>query len=207
VRAALAIVGIVVAALATLGIRVVVEGKRALAAGDAALSAKRTTDAIAAWERAARWYLPGAPHVDDAYDRLTELARTDEPHALAAWRAVRRAAIATRSLWTPHAGDLAAANAEIARRAAADPEGARAAGADLAQRQAWQAQQLAEGPRPGTGAIVLAVLGIVGWLAGIGVILRRGLDARGRLVRHPALIGAALVAAGLVAWAAGLYNA
>nr|MDQ3301346.1 hypothetical protein [Myxococcota bacterium] len=102
-----AIAGIVIATLCALGIRVVVEGKQALAAGDAALSAKRTTEAIAAWETAARWYLPAAPHVDDAYARLISIARSNDAHALAAWRAVRRAALASRSLWTPHAADLA----------------------------------------------------------------------------------------------------
>ncbi|MDQ3368636.1 MAG: hypothetical protein M3680_24675, partial [Myxococcota bacterium] len=111
VTRALVIAGIVLAALGALGIRVVLEGRRALAAGDAALSARRTADAIAAWETSARWYLPLAPHVDDAYARLTGLARSDAKHALLAWRAVRRAALATRSLWTPHAGELAEADA------------------------------------------------------------------------------------------------
>ncbi len=201
-----AIAGIVIATLCALGIRVALEGKQALAAGDAALSAKRTTEAIAAWETAARWYLPGAPHVDDAYTRLVSVARADEAHALAAWRAVRRAALATRSLWTPHADDLAVANAEIARRSAADPEGAVAGGPDVATREAWHAARLAADLRPGGFATALAILGILCLLAGIGVVVRRGVTDHGRLVRRPALVGAILTVVGLVGWAAGLYN-
>nr|MDQ3370969.1 hypothetical protein [Myxococcota bacterium] len=74
-------------------------------------------------------------------------------------------------------------------------------------REAWHAARLREDRRPSTPAAALAVLGIVCWLAGIAVIVRRGIDAPGNVVRRPALIGAALIAGGLVAWAAGLYNA
>ncbi|HLL24925.1 MAG TPA: hypothetical protein VK427_22480, partial [Kofleriaceae bacterium] len=81
-KRALVVVGIVIAALAALAVRVVVEGRDALADGDAALAAKRPLDAIAGWERAARWYLPLGPHVDDAYARLVELAQNDAKHAL-----------------------------------------------------------------------------------------------------------------------------
>ncbi|HWU88627.1 MAG TPA: hypothetical protein VN253_15260, partial [Kofleriaceae bacterium] len=61
---------IVLAAVGALALRVVLEGRAALADGDAAYAAKRPTEAIAAWETAARWYLPGAPHVGEAYARL-----------------------------------------------------------------------------------------------------------------------------------------
>ncbi|MBA3391118.1 MAG: hypothetical protein H0T89_00655, partial [Deltaproteobacteria bacterium] len=110
-------------------------------------------------------------------------------------------------LWTPHAADLAAANAEIARRSAVDPEGAVAAGPDVAAREAWHAARLAADPRPSVPATALAILGILCFLAGIGVVVRRAVSDRGRLVRRPALVGAILTVVGLVGWAAGLYNA
>ena len=206
-KRALVIVGLVVAALAALAVRVVIEGRAAVAEGDAAMSAKRPLDAIAGWEAAARWYLPMAPHVDDAYARLVELAKTDPKHALVAWRAVRRAATATRGLWTPHADDLAAANAAIARLSAEHPEGAPAAGQNVTDRTAFFAARLAEDRRPSTGMAALAILGILSWLAGIGVIVRRGVDAAGSLVRRPATLGAGLTVIGIVGWAVGLYNA
>jgi hypothetical protein len=207
VRRALVVIGIVVAGLGVLALRVVLEGRAALADGDAAHAAKRTHDAIAAWESAARWYLPAAPHVDDAYARLTTLAKSDPQHALAAWRAVRRAALATRSLWTPHADDLATANAEIVRLSAAHPEAAPAAGQNATERTAYYAARYGADGRPSAGAVALAILGILSWLAGIAVVVRRGFMAGGALARRPALVGAGLTAAGLAAWALGLYNA
>lgn len=188
-----------------LALRVVVEGRDALADGDEAAAAKRPADAIAAWQTAARWYLPGAPHVGAAYERLGELARAQPEHALAAWRAVRGAARATRSLWTPHADELAAADAAIAQLSAADPSGAPAAGKDPAARLAWHRGRLAHDLRLGAGAAALAAFGIAAWLAGIGWLVRRGLDGKGRLVRRPALIGAAVAIAGIAAWAIGVY--
>lgn len=196
---ALAIVGIVVAALAAISIRVVVEGRRALAEGDAALADKRTVDAIAAWESAARWYLPLAPHVDEAYDRLVDIARSERAVDLLAWRAVRSAALATRSLWTPHADDLEEANAQIARITSKDPEGSLAAGKDPTERETWQRTRLDRDPRPSTGAVALAIAGIVAWLGGLAWLVFGG----GRRIR----LGAGIALAGAVAWIAGLYNA
>lgn len=220
-KKALLVGAIVVATLGALAIRVVVEGRGALAEGDEAAAAGRTDDAIAAWETAARWYLPLAPHVDEAYARLIELAtraaggtasasperRATVTQQLSAWRAVRSAALATRHLWTPHADRLETANAQIADLASRDPYGAAAAGPDAATRQRFHTERLARDPRPGTGAVVLAIAGLVAWIAGIGIAIRRGFDDAGRLRRRPALMGAALTLAGLAGWAVGLYNA
>jgi hypothetical protein len=215
VKKALLVIGIVVATLGALAIRVVVEGRSALAEGDEAANAGRTDDAIAAWESAARWYLPLAPHVDEAYARLTATA-TAEPtnpspslraHRMAAWRAVRSAALATRHLWTPHTDDLAAANTAIAEMASRDPHGAAAGGPDATTRRVFQADRLTRDPRPGTGAVILAIVGLAAWLAGIGIVIRRGIDDAGRPSRRPALVGAALTLAGLAGWVVGLYNA
>ncbi|MGN6108287.1 MAG: hypothetical protein ACTHU0_24485 [Kofleriaceae bacterium] len=209
-KRALIILGFAIAALGALGLRVVLEGRAALAKGDAALAAKHPAEAIAAWQTAARWYLPGAPHVDEAYGRLVELAeasKADRPQALAAWRAVRTAALATRSLWTPHADQLAAANAAIAQLSADDPEGSLISGDTNAARRTWHAARLARDPRPAAAAIALAIAGIAGWLIGLGWLVRRGIDDAGRLVRRRAWIGLAIAVAGFVGWAAGLYIA
>jgi hypothetical protein len=206
-KRALVIAAIVLAGLGALAVRAVASGRAALAEGDAALAGRRPADAIAAWETAARWYLPGAPHVDEAYTRLVRLAGEDRRHALAAWRAVRGAARATRSLWTPHADDLAAAAAAIARLSADDPEASLAGGPDHATRVAWHAGELARDPRPRPAAVALACLGIAAWLAGVAWLVRRGTDASGRLARRPARAAAALTLAGLAAWLLGLYAA
>ncbi len=194
-KRALVIVAIVLAGLGALAIRVVVEGRTALAAGDEALARGEVVDAIAGWEAAARWYLPLAPHVDDAYGRLIHLAQVDHPHSLAAWRSVRSAALATRGLWTPHADELLAANAAIAELASRDPEGALAAGPDAAARKAWHIERLARDPGPSRGGVFLSVLGIGGFLAGIGLLLRR---------QGPGILGGLVTALGTVGWILGL---
>ena len=206
-KRALVVIAIVLAAVGTIGVRVVIEGRHALADGDAALAAKKPLEAIQAWESAARWYFPLAPHVDEAYARLVEIANADAKHRIVAWRAVRRAANATRSLWQPHADDLAAANAALAKLSAEHPEGAPAAGQNVAERTSYYTTRFAEDRRPSRGAEALAVLGILSWLAGIGVLVRRGLDAAGNLVRRPALVGIGLSLVGVLGWALGLYNA
>jgi len=205
-KKALLVLALLGAGLGALAIRVVVEGRGALAEGDDAAEDGRLADAIASWERAARWYLPLAPHVDGAYARLRSLAETDHRHALAAWRAIRSASLATRGQWTPHEDDLTTANAQIAELASRDPAGAEAGGPDAATRRAFHAEQLARDLRPGALAVALALLGLAGWLVGIAVVLRRGFDGSGALQRRPAFVGAMLTVAGVVLWVAGLYS-
>ena len=70
-RRKLIAVGVVVAiCLAVVVTRAVLEGRAALSAGDRAHAAGDQHEAITQWRRAARWYVPGAPHVGRAYDRL-----------------------------------------------------------------------------------------------------------------------------------------
>jgi hypothetical protein len=212
VKRTIVIVALVTAVLGALAIRVVGEGRAALAEGDEALAAGSKLAAIRAYEVAARWYLPLAPHVGDAYAKLRALAGSEEPGVkLAAWRAIRGAARATRTLWQPHGDDLAAADREIARLAAADPAGGhvgdKAAPEDAAAREAWHRDRLARDTRAGTLALVLAALGVAGWLGGGLALARRGIDASGRLVRRPALVSVVAIVLGLACWAAGLYNA
>jgi hypothetical protein len=211
VRSLVIAAALVLAGLGALAIRVVVEGRSALAAGDDWLARGKPGDAIRAFEASARWYLPLAPHVDEAYGRLRGLTTSKDPAvALAAWRGIRSAAWASRTLWTPHADDLAAADAAIATLAAKDPQGAPVdamAGDSPASRQAWQRARLSRDVRPSHGAALLAVLGIVLWIGGAVVLVRRGLDAAGAVVRRPALVGCLMLVVGLVCWAAGLYNA
>ncbi len=186
---------ITVAAFGAIAIRVVVSGTRALAAGDAAAARDDIAGAIGEWETAARWYLPLAPHVDEAYRRLTELAAADHRHALAAWRAIRSAALATRGLWTPHPEDLAAANAAIAELASRDPEGAVAGGPDAAARKLWHAERLSRTLGPSRAAVGVSVLGIAGFLLGVGLLLRR---------RGPGKVAVGVMIAGTVGWIVGL---
>jgi hypothetical protein len=199
-RRILLVLAIAVAGLAALSLRVVLAGRSALADGDEAAAAGRFDDAIASWEAAARWYLPLAPHVDDAYARLTELAAKSHAHALPAWRAVRSASLATRTLWTPHADDLATANAQIAELSSRDPAGAASGGPDAASRKPFHVERLAIDPRPSRASAALALLGIAAWLGGLTYLIRRGVDANQRFVRRPSAIGGGTALAGLALW-------
>jgi len=206
VSRAIVVLAFVAAVLGALAIRVVVEGRSALAEGDELVAQGQVLDGIRAYETAARWYLPLAPHVDTAYAKLRTIAEHPAPdpaggaQQLAAWRAIRAAARATRWLVTPHADDLTAADAAIASISAGVPQ---AATAD----PAWHREQLAREARPSIGACVVASLGILLWIGGVIGLVRRGIDSTGRFVRRPALVSGIASLAGMACWALGLYNA
>jgi hypothetical protein len=189
---------IVVAVLAALSIRVVVAGRGALADGDDWMLRGKPIEATGAYETAARWYLPLAPHVDEAYAKLRALAGNPDPAVqLAAWRAIRSAALATTHVSTPHAADLADADAAIARLEARQP-GAASPASTTAAREAWYKDRLERPTRPGRGPAILAAIGVLVWLGGAFALARA---SSGKLLR------AGIMLAGLVCWAAGLYNA
>lgn len=203
----LVIAAVVLAGLGALAIRVVVEGRTALADGEALLAQGKPAEAIKRLEASARWYLPLAPHVDAAFAQLRRVGGSEDPAlAVQAWRAIRGAARATRTLWTPHADDLAAADDAIAKLAARDLQAA-PTGPTTAAREMWHLARLARDRRPSSGPLALAALGIVVWLGGFWMLIRRGLDEAGRLARRPALMAGAMIVVGLVCWAVGLYNA
>ena len=205
-KTGIVIAALVCAAFGAAAIRVVVEGRRALAEGDDWMLRGKTAEAIRAYEASARWYLPLAPHVETAYERLHGLANA-EATALPAWRAIRSAARATRALWQPHAADLAAADEAIAKLSARDPAAGAGAGDTTGEREAWYRTHLAEDARPGIGAAALAALGILAWVGGAVVLARRGLDEAGRVVRQPAVAGGVAIVLGFACWVVGLYNA
>lgn len=182
-KRALLIGAIALAVVGVIGLRAVLSGRRALADGDDWMLRGKPAEAIRSYEAAARWYVPLAPHVDAAYAKLHALTGTAD--ALLAWRAIRSAARATRSLWQPHAADLAEADAQIAKlEAGATPE-------------AWFAGRLAEDPRPSIAMAALAGLGILLWLLGTAVVVFR---------RWSVPAGATIIV-GVAVWLVGLYNA
>jgi hypothetical protein len=182
--------------IAVVSLRAVISGREALGDGDDWMLRGKPAEAIRSYEAAARWYVPLAPHVDTAYAKLRAL--TEGPNALLAWRAIRSAARATRSLWQPHAADLAEAEAAIAYLEARDPEAGAGAGSSIEDREAWHHARLSEDVRAGRGAAVLAGLGIVILLIGAILLVRRP---------KPVLVPGVAIALGTVCWLLGLYNA
>lgn len=206
---------LVVAAVlgATLGVIVTRSfwgGITALSRGDDALTAGDSEEAIRHWRRAARWYVPAAPHVGQAYERLEELGQSAEAEgdlrtALAAYTGIRSSILATRSFYTPHADRLEPANRKIALIMAKLEEPRGEDGGD--ERRRWHHERLAIDEAPSTAWTLLAVFGFVLWLGGAFAFALRGVDGEDRLVPRIAAYAGAAVALGLVVWLWGLYHA
>lgn len=210
-RALIALV-IVLAVIGALATRVFVDGRAALAEGDAAVTASDLPTAIARWRRAARWYAPLAPHVEGAYQRLGALAteaeaRGDEVTALEAWRAIRSSILATRWVVISRPALLERANGRIAalmaraEGAAADP------GKTEPERAAWHLALLARDEAPSVPWTLLALAGLALWIGGGVHLAWRGFTADDRLDLRPAVRAGLCVLVGLVAWGLGLYLA
>jgi hypothetical protein len=192
--------------------RAVWQGRAALDEGDRALAAGDREGAVRWWRRAARWYVPLAPHVGRAYDRLEAIgreaeARGDLPIALAAWQGVRGSILATRSFYVPFEERLDPANRRIAALLARMEGGAPDAGQTATEREAWHYQLLDRDEAPDVGWSLLALFGFAAWLGGGALFAWRGISAEDRLVPRAATTAGLLIASGLVLWLLGLYQA
>lgn len=208
--------------------RAVWQGRSALAEGDVALSNGEHRTAIERWRRAARWYVPLAPHVGDAYDRLEDLGDTaagqgDIETALACFRGVRSSILATRSLYTPHGHRLDPANRRIAELmarqealvpdlmaapgAASPPAPSRDADEPAVGSKAWHYALLSRDDAPSVFWSIIALLGFAMWVSGGLLFALRGVSAKDRLVPRMAAYAGGLIASGLVVWMTGLYLA
>lgn len=202
--------------------RAIWEGRAALSKGDDAHAAGDPDNAIRWWRRAARWYVPIAPHVGKAYSRLQTLASEAEQRArtaknpaearahrriaLAAWRGIRGSILSTRSFYTPHADKLEPANQHISDLMALE-EGDSADKKTLASRAEWHYEQLARDESPSVFWSIIALLGFATWIGGGVYFALRGITADDKLVNRAAAHAGLLIAAGLFIWMLGLYNA
>ena len=204
------VVALVGAGLATT--RALWEGRSALADGEKARERNDAAGAITGYRQAARWYVPRAPHVRRAYDRLEAIARAAEAEgetstALAAWRGVRSSILATRSIHVPFEDRLELANRHIARLMAGVEGESVDPGASEAARQAWHYERLARIDAPSVGWVLVALVGLLSWIAGGVVFAARGVTAEDTLAFRPALAAGVLFTLGIVLWLAGLANA
>lgn len=201
-----------VAVVAACAGRVLVEGRTSLEAS----IEHRETDrraAVAHARRAASWYLPFAPHVDEAYRELRTLAieaerQGERDTAFLAWRAIRSASMSTRWIVEPHRRERQEADAAIARLASeavftsATPD-------ELSPRdlERLHAGALSRDEAPRAGWVLLLLLGLAGWMGGMGWLVRSGLTREGRIVARVAKRAAALATVGLGLFALGLWLA
>ncbi len=192
-------------------VRAMWEGKSALSQGDAAHLKGDSEEAVRWWRRAARWYVPLAPHVGRAYDRLRTLAQAaeikgDTELALSSWRGVRSSIRATRSFYTPYSEHVDEADQHIAALMASVETGA-SEGQILKEREAAHYQLLKLDQMPSVFWSLFALFGLACWIGAGFAFALRGVDAGDRLVPSAAAYSGAGIAFGLVVWLSGLHLA
>jgi hypothetical protein len=193
------LLGSAFAAIATA--RVVVEGESRLSNCDAALRKQDFAEATVEARAAALLYAPGAPHVEAAYARLLHVARTteangDKESALFAWRAMRGAAIDTKSLFTAHDRERDMADIAIARLTADAPRPMMSRDTTPEQAEKHMRDLLAREDAPRAGWVLALVVGFAAMIGGLVTAIARGLDAPRFLER--ARVPLAISAAGVV---------
>jgi hypothetical protein len=167
-------------------------GAQEMRASDRAFDAGELESAVRHARRAATLYVPGAQHVDEGYERLKAVAAgaeraRDSALAMAAWRAVRGAALESRHLWLARSRELAQANASLARLS------------EVPNAATLEAQHV-EHP---AGALPVS-LGFVAALAGLLLVTRYGV---GEMTWARARLPACLFAAGLLSLGLALLRA
>ena len=192
--------------------RVVWSGEQELAASTAGLQAGDPREASVRARRAAAWYVPGAPHVRVAYQRLEALARGaeavgDRDEALFSWRALRSASLESRWLLTPHADALSRANGAIARLETLVPRPPNLRDLPPAELERRSRAALQEDLAPRAPWVLTLLLGSSLWLGGLIWVLRRGLDARGLPSWRRSLPAMGAVALGIGLWILALLRA
>ena len=205
-RAAI-VAGLVVGIMAPLAGRVAFEGSAELEAAAGARAEEDIDAEIEHLGRAARWRLPLASHDERALDRLLEIGAEYEAkgvegtqRALAAYREVRRALLATRAWGVPHEDRFELANAHIATLMAAQEQ---RFGTDLSggkDAEAYHLELLDRVPGPNPWLANAAALSFMMWVVAVGGFLLRAIDAHGHLRPRPALRWGGLSLIALVAW-------
>ena len=146
------------------------EGQEQVAAADAAAARSDWPEAIAHARAGAEALAPGSPWPLRGWLRLEAVghdaeARGDDATALAAYSAMRTAAMATRGLWSPNAAWETKAAEGLARVASSQ----RTLGPHVSAESTMEALRAGETPPSGRlasmGLASIAVLGGLGWLA------------------------------------------
>lgn len=180
------------------------EARQELRLGQAALAAQDREEAIRHLGRALRWYTPGSEANRQAAELLFLVGREAEDAgetvlALAAYRELRGALFAIRTLWMPHSRWLQPANRRIAALMAG--QGSRnGAGEEVgfAEREAEHLALLHRDRSPDPLLSLLVVLCFLAWVAAAFAAIQWGLDEAGHVDGRRML---ACLAAGLPCFA------
>jgi hypothetical protein len=199
-----------VLAVAALTARAVVDGEAEMRRSDAAFDHGDLHAATDHARRAAVLYAPGAPHVQAAYERLIAIAvgaeSAGKPEvARAAWRAVRGAALETRHVLSPRAGELARANESLARLSAVDSH--RPPPEDPAAELERARRELERDHAAATPWIFVLVAGFLLSALGLGLCALRGVTPEGALAPRQARLALVLSLLGVACWTLAVLRA
>ncbi len=189
-----------IAALAVVVTRLVLDARGAYREGLAAEQRGDVDAAIRHYRDAGRAYVPGSPFTRHALDRLDAIGvasvnKRDYLTARSAFEAERAALLGTRSFYTPYAARLPELERRLSRLLAAT-EGPGIAGT-FEVRAKWHAERLAKRPGPKTSLVMLALLGFVLWIGSAVAFFLKGVDANLALRRMPAILASAGFLVGL----------
>ena len=181
------IIGTIGVLLFVLSVRVVSASHAELREGDQLRAQNEIDFAIAHYRRAARQYAPGNPYSVAALNRLSEIARAaeqegDRERALAAWRSVRGAILASRSFYIPEPERLSEANGHIARLMSELPPPELDAGKTPEERRAAESARLDTIHDPALGFRILALLGLATWIIAAWGFVTRAIDEDDRII-------------------------
>lgn len=188
-------------ALLVLVLRLTWDARQFAQQGEAHVRAAAYVEACVAFMDAARSYYPGNPYANLAFSRLLQLADlpADAPGVgkaklpRRALESFRMAAMSTRSVYVPHAAELAVVNERLAGIYARWEHEAHAAyrppvkGASLASRHAWHLAKLQTVPGPSWFWSALGLCGLGMSLAAMALFITQALSPSLKIVRGPAL--------------------
>lgn len=195
-----------VALLALMAARCVLESQKHVARAEQALQRRELVLAVSEYRLAARWGAPGNAYARSALDQLERIGqaaelRADAPLALSAYRSIHAALHASRGVRVSNPELLARSDARIAALMARE----RAAGPDAGQPQREaRYRELLQVHGPNTLGVLLACGGFFTWVGAFAVLVLRGLDREGRIVRQIARPSFLCLVFGWVAFAVGL---
>lgn len=196
------------ALFAVMTARAVFEARAELAAAEQALAAGDPALALSHYRLAARWHAPGNVYAGTALTSLEQLAqaaelRGDPVFALAAYRAAHGALHAARGIEVSDPELLARVDARIAQLMARDPSSERDDRLSPAER-VERYRRLLSVKRPNQRGVLLACGGFFTWVLAFAMLVLRGLDDEGRIVKRFARPSFLFLVFGWIAFAVGL---
>jgi hypothetical protein len=197
-----------VALLALMAARCVLESQQHVARAERALQGRDLVLAVSEYRLAARWGAPGNAYARSALDQLERIGRAaelrgDAPLALSAYRSIHAALHASRGVRVSQPELLARSDARIAALMARERVAGPGAGPPSQPHEA-RYRELLQAHGPNTLGVLLACGGFFTWVGAFAVLVLRGLDREGRIVRQIARRSFLCLVFGWVAFAVGL---